>query len=222
MYAGWRRYLPAGLDLYAARLPGREEKLRQPPRRELLPLAEEIAAAVVEDGGHQVVALAGFSLGGLLAFEVASNLEREGVEIALLTVGATRAPNAQWPRGALHTLEDEEFLRQLDQRYGGVAWEVLKRDEMRRMVLPMLRSDIHMVETYAYQHAGLQLNTDLLVLYGESDAMVTADHVEPWRELAPKAELVSLPGDHFFARTQAEAILGAIATRLGFGDGRAV
>lgn len=213
MFAPWRKQLPSDIEAYAVRLPGREDKLREPARTDLVSLADELAETIVQRDLSTGVALAGFSLGGVLAFEIARSMRRRGAEIVLLAAGAARAPQGPRESSQLHKLGEQEFLDQLDRRYGGVAWEALANEEMRRLVVPTLRCDIQMVETYVYRPEP-PLNCEVLTLIGAEDRVVTPEQAALWQELAASYEIRFFPGGHFFARKHAAQVVQEIAQRI--------
>src|SRR3954468_12228703 len=76
--AYWRcaAALPAGIELAAVTLPGREARLDEPPRENLAMLLPELLDALARY--RQPVAFFGHSMGALIAFELCRALAREG------------------------------------------------------------------------------------------------------------------------------------------------
>ena len=214
MFAGWKRHLIDDVNLLAARLPGRESKIRQRPCEDLCATADEISASVAaEDFRDDKLFLAGFSLGGLLALEVARGLRRRGIGIELLVVGSVRAPQGRWARGSLHKLPDDKFLTKIQQQYSAVPQAVIDNPELLQLMMPMLRADIKMFETYQYQN-DQPLSCEILSLLGSSDSMVQPKHVYPWREMATSFRHRTFNGDHYFVRTDPQAVLETINRRI--------
>src|SRR6059058_5813767 len=65
----WPDYLPPDVEVCAVQLPGRENRLREPPARRVAPLVDALFDSLVEQLDVPC-ALFGHSLGALLAFEV--------------------------------------------------------------------------------------------------------------------------------------------------------
>lgn len=42
-FRGWREYLPSGVDVCPVQLPGREDRLREKPYRQMVPLVRNLA-----------------------------------------------------------------------------------------------------------------------------------------------------------------------------------
>jgi medium-chain acyl-[acyl-carrier-protein] hydrolase len=157
----------------------------------------------------------GHSLGGTLAFECALQLRRaHSVEPFHLFVGASPAPQLPWPHSPLRSLPEEEFLREMENRYGALPREVLADAEMRALVLPIVRADVTIIETYKYL-AEPPLNCDLTVFGGLADRMVKRPDLEAWRDRASgRFRLQMLDGNHLFLKSCRAQLLESIASEL--------
>lgn len=143
MFGAWKKDMFPGVELLAAKLPGRESRLNEKPSRSLKHLAEEIADAVADsEAAMGPLFLLGCSVGALLAFEVARSLRHRRIRTDCLFAAAARAPQGQWLRGSLHRLSDDRFLRKLHTRYGAVPKQMIENDELKKLLLLMLRADI--------------------------------------------------------------------------------
>jgi len=100
----------------------------------------------------------------------------------------------------------------------GTPREVLEHEGLMQLLLPTLRADFELVETYRHA-AGPPLACPLTVFGGDRDPMVAPAQLEGWREHAQApAELLVLPGGHFFVAERAEEVIGAVAARLAASD----
>src|SRR5207344_936510 len=94
-------------------------------------------------------ALFGHSMGALAAFEMARELRRRrGPKPVRLLVSGARAPQRPNPDPPLRHLADREFLDEVKRRYDGIPGAVLENPELVELLLPCLRADFHLVETY--------------------------------------------------------------------------
>lgn len=214
MFGAWKKDMFPNVELFAVKLPGRESRLNEKPSNNLKLLAEEIADAVADS---EVAAgplfLLGCSVGALLAFEVARSLRRRQIRTDCLFAAAARAPQGRWLRGSLHRLSDDRFLKKLHTRYGAVPKQMMENNELRQLLLPMLRADIQMFETYEYKPEK-PLDCQIVTLAGADDRAVKIRHIFPWRELAISYRHRSFPGDHYFIRTATKEVLQTIEKRL--------
>src|SRR5206468_8101553 len=83
-------------------------------------------------------------------------------------------------------------------RYGAIPAEIRDHPEFLELLLPALRADLEMYETYEHAFAA-PLEVPVLALGGESDAIVSTAQVLDWRaHTNGEFEAEILPGGHFF------------------------
>jgi surfactin synthase thioesterase subunit len=213
LFARWKSLLPPEVQVHPARLPGRETRLREPlvERTELL-VAEVMAA--VAGFADRPLALFGYSMGALLAFEVARALDRSGTPPAALFVAALRAPQTETARPRIAHLPEAEFLTALQLRYGGMPAEILREPELLRLFVPILRADLAVVENYRYE-PGPPLPCPVRCFAGTLDTSVTRPELEAWAEQTRGGfAFQQVPGDHFFIKGQAPLLAAAVAHDL--------
>jgi medium-chain acyl-[acyl-carrier-protein] hydrolase len=105
----------------------------------------------------------------------------------------------------MHLLPEAEFMNEL-RRLNGTPKEVLEHEELMQLMLPILRADFTICETYDYGPEP-PLDCPITAFGGFRDESVTPDRVEAWREQTRATFLVHmLSGDHFFLHS-AQAIL---------------
>ncbi len=213
VYRAWAAHLPPEIALCPVQLPGRETRMREPPFRDVGPLARALAD-VLEAQLGQPYALFGHSMGALVAFELARELRRRRAPLPVqLFVSARPAP--QLPRGErpLYDLPDEQFVAQL-RRLGGTSEAVLRNAELMRLLAPLLRADLAVNEAYSYVPEA-PLACPITAFGGLSDTKVSRDLIEAWEAQTSGAfRLAMLPGDHFFVTGCAPLMAGQIAAEL--------
>jgi surfactin synthase thioesterase subunit len=194
----WRRHLPAGIALAPITLPGHDGRLNEPPLVELGTLARRLVDESQPMLDRPFVLL-GHSVGAWLAFEMARELRRRGRRLPeLLVVAANRAPHMRMTESPIHGAPDQEFLNVLGQRYGGIPTEVIVSRELLQLLMPALRADIKMIETYQYVEEQ-PLDIEILALGGIDDMAVSPAQLDGWRKHTSRACSVRLlPGGHFF------------------------
>ncbi|MFF7446756.1 MULTISPECIES: alpha/beta fold hydrolase [unclassified Streptomyces] len=214
VFHGWAAGLPDWIDVWLLRLPGREVRLREKPRTDLLRLAREAADALAP-GLDGPFAVFGHSLGALIGFEVARELRRRhGLEVSHLTVSARGTPEIPQAERMSHLLSDEEFLDALDRRFRAVPPQIRQDPEMRALYLPVLRGDIAMLETYRYR-AERPLRCAITALSGTEDQEAREEDMRGWRHHgAGGFTQHAYRGGHFFLQEHRAALLGLLAQDL--------
>jgi medium-chain acyl-[acyl-carrier-protein] hydrolase len=202
------------MELCAMQLPGRENRLRESPFTRMSDAVERVAEAL-EPHLDLPFALFGHSMGAILCFELARLLRRRyGVGPTHLFVSARRAPQFPDPRTPLRHLPDALFVAEINRRYNGLPREVLANAELMELLLPMLRADVQMIETYAYEPA-LPLDCPITALGGLGDSDLLVEDLEGWRaHTNSRFETRLFPGDHFFIQSVPKEVLGTISRCL--------
>ncbi len=212
-FLGWERALAPEIDPVPLCPPGRERRYWDPPYCALPPYVAALADVLREDADRPY-ALFGHSVGALVAFELARALRATGAPDPVhLFVSGRIAPQLADPRPALHTLPDDALVRELV-RFGGLPENALRSPEILDLVLPVLRADLAVNETYRHVPQP-PLEIPVTVFGGAADPKVERDELWAWQEQAAGFfEVVQFEGGHFFTRDRREDLLAAIAARL--------
>jgi medium-chain acyl-[acyl-carrier-protein] hydrolase len=201
-----------GIEVAAVRLPGREGRFREPAIDRMDRLVEAIAAGIGPLLDRRY-ALYGHSVGALVAFELARRLRSGGWHPPVrLIVAACDAPRRL--RGEpLSELPDDRLVARLAE-LGGMPAEVTELPELVELLLPVLRADIALADTYAYRD-GPPLDCPILAFHGERDELTSAEGMAAWRDHTTAGfAMEALPGGHFFPRAQRDLLLQAIRDDL--------
>jgi surfactin synthase thioesterase subunit len=91
-FMNWRRFLPASIEIIPIGLPGRQESFQEALITKFSAALEAVTRRVTPLV-NAPFALIGHSMGGLLGFEVARNLEQIGHKPSALFVSGCRAPH---------------------------------------------------------------------------------------------------------------------------------
>lgn len=200
LFHTWSDSLPTTVEVCPVQLPGRETRLREAPFTRLLPLVQAMAQALVPYL-DKPFAFFGHSMGGLVSFEFARELRRRhGLTPVHLFISGCGAPQIPDPDPPIHALPEPEFLEAL-RDLNGTPTEALGCAELMRMMLPTLRADFAICETYAYTIEP-PLDCPISAFGGLQDHKVSRDRLETWRtQTSASFSLRMLPGGHFFVRT---------------------
>lgn len=213
-YRSWIDEAGSDVELCLIQYPGRENRIREMPFTRMDDLV-----AVLVDGIEELLELPfafyGHSLGAKVAFEAIRELRRRGIALPLeLFVGACEAPQVGPRQPLLHRLEESAFLDRIQDRYGGVPRPILDDAELRALLIPMLRADVTLLETYEYRREPL-LSCDITVFCGATDDGVERAALESWRrETTGAFHFKVVNGGHFFLQSARRELLDAMESRL--------
>jgi medium-chain acyl-[acyl-carrier-protein] hydrolase len=212
-YRPWATALDPAIELCAVQPPGREERIGTPPFSRLDPLLDALAPAVQPLLDRPFVFF-GHSLGALVGFELARRLRRLGApEPRHLFVSGRRAPQLPIREEVLHTLPDAALKEEL-RRFNGTPDAALQHEELMALVLPVLRADLAIHETYVHR-VEPPLGMPISAFGGEGDPEVPEANLAAWKEQTTKAfRLRLLPGDHFYLQAGRAPLLAAITEDL--------
>jgi surfactin synthase thioesterase subunit len=212
-YRLWPAAFPDSIEICAVQLPGREQRHGEPAIRKI-GLAADAAADAMQPYLDRPFALFGHSMGALIAYEVARRLRLViGREPVHLFVSGRRAPHLPPRRPALHRLPEDEFVAGL-RALNGTPPEVFEHPELVRLLLPMLRADFEMVETYT-KTDGPQLSCPITAMRGNIDTDVPAEDLAAWQSVTDgPCNTMSFDGDHFYVTTARDRLMDALRSVL--------
>jgi medium-chain acyl-[acyl-carrier-protein] hydrolase len=206
MFRKWDTKLPGNVEVCAIQLPGREERLLDPPFRQIGPLVN-VLSEVVPINPEKPFVFFGHSMGALIAFELSRRLRRLGArQPDHLFVSGFRAPHLPDRQAPTYDLPDTEFLAEL-RRLSGTPDEVLESRDLMDFLMPTLRADFALTERYSYVHE-MPLECSISAFGGFEDPEVNHDEIAAWRQHTNGSfHLQMIPGSHFFLLGQEQAQL---------------
>ncbi|WP_424663845.1 thioesterase II family protein [Candidatus Binatus sp.] len=213
VFRNWSEGLPADVEVCPIQFPGRGTRLMEPPFRKLSLLVEALAEAL-RPLLDKPFAFFGHSLGSLVSFELARQLRvKHQASPIRLFVSAGPAPQIPHRGPPINSLPKEEFAAEL-RRLNGTPAELLNDKELMDIVLPSLRADFALYESYRYL-SGLPLNCPISTFGGLNDQRVNHDDLEAWRDQTTASFSIRMfPGDHFFLKTTQPLLLRALSQEL--------
>jgi len=158
--------------------------------------------------------LFGHSMGALISFELARQLrDQYSLRPGHLFVSARRAPHIPEPDPPIHSLPEPHFVDEV-RSLNGVSDEVLRNEELMQVIIPILRADFEMCETYTYIF-GAPLNCPISAFGGVGDSETQREDLEAWRDQTTATfTLRMFPGDHFFLHSAQSTLLQGLCQEL--------
>ncbi|AHF02961.1 enantio-pyochelin biosynthetic protein PchC [Marichromatium purpuratum 984] len=216
-FRDWARALSGVGELVAVQYPGREERLGEPCVETMAELVEALGQALV--GTPELLdrpyLLFGHSMGGAVAYELCLWLQRHQVRLPhQLVLSACEGPG-RGKRTRLHQAADQVLLEEIV-RLNQNLRPLLDSPELTAMVLPALRADYRLIETY-HEASDLfpRVQVPVQAWVGREDEELTEDDARAWSRVAGRGfELHAFSGGHFYPSTQAVAMSARVTAAL--------
>lgn len=198
-YRVFAQRLAPEIALRVVHLPGRESRLAEPPLR----CVPDIVRALLPKLAPQLrgrFAVWGHSMGAYVGFELARVLDaRFGLVPEALVVAGCQPPRSparsSVPRRS--SMPDDELWTSAI-ALNGIPDEISHSVELRALLLPTLRADFAVFETYDCQ-PGQLLRCPLYAFGGRSDPEAPCEDMLYWRqETRAEFGLTCMSGGHFF------------------------
>lgn len=206
IFRQWPELLSTAVEVRAAQLPGRGTRMSERSFDDIHKLVEALLPVIAEQL-DKPFALFGHSMGGAIAFELSRRLRAQlDVEPQHLFISGRRAPHLPDIERPFYDLPDDEFKEEL-RRLNGTPAEVFEHPEMMEMLLPILRADVTLSQTYKCDSRP-SLSCPLTVFGGLRDSLDEPEGLQAWREhtVGPFARRM-FDGDHFFINTARQHLL---------------
>jgi surfactin synthase thioesterase subunit len=203
----------AGVDLIAAQLPGRLDRLGETPITKFDEMIDHLGIGPYTDGPY---ALFGHSMGGLLAYEIARRLCAIGLPPATVVASGVESPIA----AAVNALRipaspTEEWLLDEVKADSTVPGELLAQQEFRSLWLPILRADFSLCGDYRFNEPHRLLSVPTFVYYGVDDVPDPDGFGREWRHAVSAGVILrAFPGNHMFLETSQHLVLQQLTTDL--------
>ncbi len=213
-YLEWTPLRDKGIEVVPVQLAGRGARFPEPASSSATEIVGQLADPLL-DRVDRPFALFGHSMGALLAYELAHALADRGRPPAHLFVSGYVPPHLPPHSGDLvvHALPDDELVEHVTSLAGTDA-EVLGHPELLAVLLPVLRADFAVCETYRPVERP-PLRVPVTALGGVDDPDLGEGVLEGWAVVTEAAFTAkSFPGGHFYLQERVRDVLDVIARTL--------
>jgi medium-chain acyl-[acyl-carrier-protein] hydrolase len=187
--------------------------MKLPAFTQLQPLVQAIAPVLLPHL-DKPFAFFGHSMGALVSFELARLLRKEyNISPVHLFVSGRHAPQIPDTKPPVHALPEPEFKEEL-RRLNGTPEAVLQNAELMQLLVPILRADFAVLETYVYTTEP-PLNCPITAYGGSEDEEASYDELQAWQKQTNAAfSLQMFTGDHFFLHSAQSLLLQSLSQEL--------
>lgn len=204
--------MPDDVEIWSACLAGRESRFSEPADQCMEDIVAGLAPEVTALGDRPLVVF-GHSMGAQVGFALCRQMEQVGPSRPVLLVASGHeAPHVYRP-GGHHRLPDAELVGHLSSLSGTPA-EVLANPDVMALLLPTIRADLKVGETYR-PAPGEKLSCAIVTYTGAEDDL-DPQKVARWADLTSGPTWArSFPGGHFYLSSSAGAVISSLVADAG-------
>ena len=212
-YREWVGEMPQEVEVCPVQLPGRERRLPESTFRRMEPLIDALMPAL-QPWLDKPFAFFGHSMGAAIAYELTQRLRSCGGALPQrLLISAREAPQLPPDEEPIYLLPDDEMRERL-RLMNGTPAEVLDHAELMRLMMPVVRADFELNDTYTPRDHP-PLDCPLTAFGGLADAEVSRASLEAWSEVTSGPFLLRMfSGDHFYLRQHQSQLIRLMAEEL--------
>ena len=194
------------IELVAVQLPGRSERMFEEAFTDMDSLVEALYKQI-SSTLHEPFAFLGYSMGGVIAYALTKKIEAFSQFKPEFTIISATKPVHMLKQSKKHRLDDEALIEVL-REHNCSPKEVLDSKELMELVLPTIRADYQLIETYDMSKGPL-LETPLILFNSDED--MEKETILLWEEyFKEEAKYVNFEGGHFFIHTHLDKMIEEI------------
>jgi surfactin synthase thioesterase subunit len=126
-----------------------------------------------------------------------------------MIVSGFHAPHLPYKRPRVHNLPESDVQRRLKE-LGGTPVEILEDPEFMAVLMPVIRADLAICETYVFEPHE-PLSCSVTALAGNDDSQASVEEVSAWRrQTNGPFSFRMFAGNHFFFQESRRAVVDAL------------
>jgi len=159
-------------------------------------------------------ALFGHSMGAWLSFELIRELRRQNCpEPVHFFVSGSKAPQLPDLKPPIHRLPDSQFIEKI-KGFNSTPDEVWQDRKLRQQLVPALRADFAILETYFYVNEP-PLDCPITAFGGLEYPIVSQAELAAWdKQTKAEFKVQMFAGDHLFLQSARQELLRTLSTQL--------
>ena len=213
-YKSWQKYF-SELDVIAIQLPGREQLIDEKPYDSVDSAVSEIIKGLINEisKDDDIYFWGHCFLGGILSFEIARKLQSLGYEIKKLFLSAAAFPYSDRTY-SLSNCPDDEIIEKMEE-LTGYTHPAFNVPELRELLIPALKADFRMDETYYPNEKNIKIDIPIDVIISNQDEFVSQEDVLAWETITTNEFSVhKVNGRHMYLSEKPETCIEIIKNNI--------
>jgi surfactin synthase thioesterase subunit len=210
----WEKYME-GIKVVPLELPGKGSRMAEPLCQTIDEMVDDLKKQMLNlIEQKEDYAVYGHSMGCLLIYELLHDLWQMGFHLPVHVFLSGKNPPDIVMKKTIHQLNDTDFIKKMVEM-GGMEARFFENPTLTKLFLPILRTDIHIVETYCPKEKKQRLPVDITFFFSSGDKWVKNKYVKQWANyITGSFQIFYYKGSHFFIFEQEEKITGIIKETL--------
>lgn len=214
VFKQWGNSLSTDIEICSIQLPGREDRYQEKPFTEIESYIKEFSG-YFQGLSDLPFVFFGHSLGALFCYEVCRYLEKNDLPLPLHVFISGASPPRKFETNEIKEYNDEELKKELIS-LNGIPEEFKKNENLLKLFLPVIRSDIALLETYDYKD-DYKFSMPISVFGGALDRSVPVADLQEWNRLSDDyCKIYTFTGDHFFIFSEQDKLLSEINREMKY------
>lgn len=212
VYNEWKE-VANNINVIPAQLPGREKKFTEKPYTNINEAVDGLFVEITKEIDAKLpIVIFGHCLGSLLAYELSHRLIGiPDYKVMRLVISGCSGPNNKRNK-ILNCHSDNEFIKNIED-ITGYKHPALENPAMRSLILPVLKADVQMNNSYIPTHKDAFI--PITTIRGENDQLVSFEEISEWQEVSTAPiNHNELPGDHMYMLDSANEIISIITESI--------
>ena len=214
VYKKWNLSLADNIELCPIELAGRGSRITEKYYENLEEAVDDIFSQIVNDITTLDYAFFGHSMGAFLVYEVAQKINALGLPMPKnIFFSGKKPPGTLQSTKRLSKMSSLEFEKNI-LALGRTPPELFQYPELKKLFIPLLRSDFSLSETVVDRPEIIPFDTDITVLLGDSEGVSPTVAVQWYAHTNKKCSIHFIEGGHFFIIDTPKVVINIINSTL--------
>ena len=213
-YYKWKKYLPKTINIIPIDYKGHGRRFAEGLSDTMEDVVEDLFHKIIRCFDGEEYSFFGHSMGSIVAYELYYKIKESGFKgPEHIFFSGHASPDCRSNAIIKYLLSDEALILAIT-KMGGFSEAVLRENELVKTMLPIIRNDFRIIETYQYDPFREKMNCPISILYGVQDT-IDVDDLKRWEQFTiGKSSFYGFDGNHFFIEDYYPMITKLIAKTL--------
>ena len=208
VYNKWKHLVNPAIQVIPVELAGRGKRFKENFYENFEMAIEDVYKTIRSEVYDSEYAVFGHSMGSILAYELLIKLQLEGFHNPKTAIFSGRFPPYISKASEKLSNASDEKLKKVMSNLGGTPKELLLRDDLLEIFIPIIRNDYKIIENYEYKHSSYKFDFDIKVFYGEADDGIIPSDLIRWKESSTRSvDIIKFNGGHFYIHDEIETVV---------------